>query len=156
MRKAFTALLALLLTMSVVSCKQQASADQKQAGETAEKVEKAEPAVPSLEEIVAKAKAEGANWSVDQWKDAFRNMAINLKPMLLAIQEMQKEIGDDPAKAVAALGKLQEKQKEFEGMENMMREFEKIAEASENGKKVADDEEWGNKMMEELGLPTDL
>lgn len=144
-------MLAFVLTLGMVSCKDKAPAEK--AKEVAEKVEKA---TPTLEEIIAQAKAEGANWSVDQWKDAFRNAAINMKPLLLALKEMQDKIGEDPAKAAEFIDQMKEKEAQFEGLGKLMEQFEEVANATENGKKVADDEEWGKQMLQELGLPDDL
>ena len=53
-----------------------------------------------MEEIVASAKADGANWTVDQWKDAYRNMAINVKPMMDEMKEMMELLEKDPTKAM--------------------------------------------------------
>ena len=151
MKKILMGMLAVALMLGMASCKEKAPADA--AKDVAEKVEKA---VPSLEEIVAQAKADGASWSVDQWKDALRNVLVNMKPMLEVLQGLQEKVGDDPAKAVEMLGELQEKQKEFEGIEKLMDEFTEIAKGTENGTKVVEDEAWGKEVMKELGLPDDL
>ncbi|MBR5655109.1 MAG: hypothetical protein IKW98_00275 [Prevotella sp.] len=151
MKKILMGMLAVALMLGMASCKEKAPADA--AKDVAEKVEKA---VPSLEEIVAQAKADGAKWSVDEWKSAFRNVLVNMKPMLETLQGLQEKVGDDPAKAVEMLGELQAKQKEFEGIEKLMDEFTEIAKGTENGTKVVEDEEWGKEVMKELGLPEDL
>lgn len=151
MKKILMGMLAVALMLGMASCKEKAPADA--AKDVAEKVEKA---VPSLEEIVAQAKADGAKWSVDEWKSAFRNVLVNMKPMLETLQGLQEKVGDDPAKAVEMLGELQAKQKEFEGIEKLMDEFTEIAKGTENGTKVVEDEAWGKEVMKELGLPDDL
>ena len=112
--------------------------------------------VPSLEDIVAKAKAEGANWSVDQWKDASKSVMINIAPMLKAILEMTEKMEKNPDNVVSILAEMEKKQKEFEGLETLLNEFEQLAEATENGKKVMYDEAWEKEIKAELGLPDDF
>jgi hypothetical protein len=58
-----------------------------------------------MEEIVASAKADGANWTVDQWKDAYRNMAANVKPMMDEMKEMMELLEKDPTKAMEMVKK---------------------------------------------------
>lgn len=105
---------------------------------------------PSMEEIVKSAKAEGANWTVDQWKDAYRNMAINVKPMMVEMQEAMKLVETDPTKAMEM---VEAAQKKYGDVEKLMDEFNTIAEGTENGKKVAEDKEFEKQMMDELGIP---
>ena len=156
MRKVFVAMMALMLTMGMVSCKDnKAAADAAQAVEDAvEQVKGFE--VLSLSELVDKATAEGANWSVDQWKDAMRSAMLNLKPIMEEVLNLQKSMDEDPAKAIEALAAMQQKQKDFESMETLMDSLEVIAKTTENGKKVIDDEEWGKQLLKEIGLPEDL
>lgn len=105
---------------------------------------------PSMEELVASAKKDGASWTVDQWKDAFRDMAINVKPMMVETQEAMKLVETDPTKAMEMIENIQKK---YGDVEKLMDEFNQAASATENGKKVADDEEFGKKLFEELGIP---
>ena len=63
--------LAFTIAMGMASCKQKSEAPA--AAEQAE-TEQVETKQPSAEEIVAKAKAEGANWSVDEWKASTKDM----------------------------------------------------------------------------------
>lgn len=58
-----------------------------------------------MEEIVASAKADGANWTVDQWKDAYRNMAANVKSMMDEMKEMMELLEKDPTKAMEMVKK---------------------------------------------------
>ena len=58
-----------------------------------------------MEEIVASVKADGANWTVDQWKDAYRNMAANVKPMMDEMKEMMELLEKGPTKAMEMVKK---------------------------------------------------
>ena len=148
-------MLALMLTMSLVSCKDKATAEAPQAAEEAvEQVQEMENL--SLTEIVEKAKAEAANWSVDEWKNALRGAMLNLKPIMEEMLNLQKAIESDPVKALEAVGTMQEKQKAFEDMESLMKSLEEIAKSTENGKIVFEDNEWGKQLLKELGLPDEL
>ena len=147
----FTA--ALVMSLCFASCKQQ-SEPTKDGDEKTEAVEKQD--VPSLEELVSKAKAEGANWSIDQWKEASKSVLINVAPMLNAIKELSDKIEKNPDNVVSVLTEMEKKQKEFEGVEKLLNEFEAAAEASENGKAVMSDEAWEKEVKKELGLPDDF
>ena len=147
----FTA--ALVMSLCFASCKQQ-SEPTKDGDVKTEAVEKQD--VPSLEELVSKAKAEGANWSIDQWKEASKSVLINITPMLTAIKELSDKIEKNPENVVSVLSEMEKKQKEFEGVEKLMNEFEAAAEASENGKAVLNDEAWEKEVKKELGLPDDF
>ena len=147
----FTA--ALVMSLCFASCKQQ-SEPTKDGDVKTEAVEKQD--VPSLEELVSKAKAEGANWSIDQWKEASKSVLINITPMLTAIKELSDKIEKNPEDVVSVLSEMEKKQKEFDGVEKLMNEFEAAAEATENGKAVLNDEAWEKEVKKELGLPDDF
>ena len=152
MKKFLIGMFALVLCLGMNSCKKEAPA----AGADAEKAaaEQVEAAAPSLADIVAKAKAEGANWSVDEWKESFKSMALAIKPMMVKMSEIMKKMEDDPSKAAEVMGELEKVKGEFPDYEKLMNEFSEIAEGCENGKKVADDDEWGENMLKELGVPS--
>lgn len=153
MKKFFVGIVAIAITMGMASCKQKSEAPA--AAEQAE-TEQVETKQPNIEEIVAKAKAEGANWSVDEWKSSTKDMMIALKPMLLKISEMVSQMEKDPSKAVEIMANMKALEEEFKPMENLMNEFEEIAKGTENGKAVMDDEAWGNQLKQELGLPDNM
>jgi hypothetical protein len=153
MKKFFVGIVAIAITMGMASCKQKSAAPA--AAEQAE-TEQVETKQPTIEEIVAKAKAEGANWSVDEWKSSTKDMMIALKPMLLKISEMVSQMEKDPSKAVEIMANMKALEEEFKPMENLMNEFEEIAKGTENGKAVMDDEAWGNQLKQELGLPDNM
>ena len=144
MKKVIVGMLALIMCLGLASC-----------GKSSE-------SAPNMAEVVEKAKTEGANWSVDEWKDAFKQMMLAVKPMMLEMSELMKSIEEpegqevDPAKVAEVMTKVQEVQKKYPDFEKLMNEFEEAAKACENGKKVIEDEEWGKSVAKELGLPEDL
>ena len=149
-------IVAIAVAMGMASCKQKSEAPAADAGEQAatEQVENAQ--LPSVEEIVAKAKAEGANWSVDQWKSAAKDMMTALKPMLLKLASMVEKMQKEPDKVGEVMSEMEGMKKDYEPYEALMKEFEEVARATENGKAVMDDEEWGKALKKELGLPDDM
>ena len=144
MKKVLIGMLALVMCLGFVSCNKEST--------------------PNMADIVAKAKADGANWSVDEWKDAYKQMMQAAKPMMLELQEVMKSMdngGDDSdaanaAKFAEAMAKIQELQKKYGDVEKLMDEFDSIAKGTENGKKVSEDDEWAKSVAKELGRPEDL
>ena len=121
--------------------------------------------VDDMQALVEKAKAEGKDWSMDQWKDAARTMVIGMKPMFDAMLDFQKKIEDpemnkkldeDPAAAAAMMGDLAKAMEDFKPMEGLMDDFSSAAEASVNGMEVLNDSVWGKQLFKELGLPEDF
>jgi hypothetical protein len=145
--------LAFTIAMGMASCKQKSEAPA--AAEQAE-TEQVETKQPSAEEIVAKAKAEGANWSVDEWKASTKDMMIALSPALKKLGELLQKMEAEPDKVAEIMGEMEGFKAEFEPFEKLMNEFEEVAKATVNGKAVMDDEEWGNALKKELGLPDDM
>ena len=147
MKKILIGMFAFALCLGMNSCIK----ENKEAAEKAveEVVEKA----PALADIVAKAKAEGANWSVDEWNEQFKQVMLAIKPMMVEMSDLVKNMKDDPSKMAEMIKESENIQKKYADLNKLMEEFSEIAEATENGKVVIDDEEWGKKMMEELGIP---
>ncbi len=108
---------------------------------------------PTMEEIVASAKADGANWTVDQWKDAYRNMATNVKPMMDEMKEMMELLEKDPTKAMEMAQNLETK---YAPLNKLVEEFDEIAASTENGKKVAEDKEFEEQLKKEFDFPDDI
>ena len=108
---------------------------------------------PTMEEIVASAKADGANWTVDQWKDAYRNMAANVKPMMDEMKEMMELLEKDPTKAMEMAQNLETK---YAPLNKLVEEFDEIAASTENGKKVAEDKEFEEQLKKEFDFPDDI
>lgn len=116
------------------------------------------------QEVIAKAKAEGANWDEAQWKAAMKDMMKAVSPLFDYMRDMEKQMkeaenGDDAAK-VAAVAKImsdaESKKKEFEPLEKALNEFEKIMEGSEIGKKVNEDKAFQEEIKKEFNLPEDM
>ena len=151
------AMMAFVLCLGLSSCKKEAPAaadDPAAAGVQAADDNAA--AAASLTDIIAKAKEEGAKWSVDQWKEQFKAVLLAVKPMFMAMAEINKKIeaaGEDASKMADAMKEVADIQAKFGDLDKQMNEFNEIAEATENGKAVIEDEEWGKKLMEELGIP---
>ncbi|MBO4870891.1 MAG: hypothetical protein J5565_02775 [Muribaculaceae bacterium] len=143
---------ALFTSLCLFSCKDAATTTTENGDTT--KTETVEKKV-DINELAAKAKAEGANWSVDEWKAAFKDMLIGMKPMLDFMKDFKEKLEKDPAAAATLMEKM-ENNKEFESLEKAMGEFNTAAEACENGKKVLDDEEFGKQLLKELGYPEDV
>ena len=107
-----------------------------QVAEEASAAEAEQPA--SLADIVAKAKAEGANWSADEWKAQFKTALEGYKSFAVAMNEAQ------PAE-------LEEVTKKYADVPALMEELASLAKQSEGGKVITD--EWIQTTMQELGIP---
>ena len=107
-----------------------------QVAEEAPAAEKEQPA--SLADIVAKAKAEGAKWSADEWKEQYKTALKAYKPFAVAMDKAQ------PADLEGVI-------KKYADVPVLMEEFAKIAQQAEGGKGISD--EWVKTTMEELGIP---
>ncbi|MBR1733208.1 MAG: hypothetical protein IJ729_05665, partial [Alloprevotella sp.] len=112
-----------------------------------------EAQTPSLADIVAKAKAEGANWSVDEWKEQFKQAMLAYKPAALEMDSIIKKIGTPEAQGINFDEEIKKVTAKYPDIDNLLGEFNKVAESCANGKAVLADEEWGKKLMEELGIP---
>ena len=162
MKKVLVVMMAFVMGMAVTSCKQGPKAEGETAGQ--EEVTKQTPADPieALTAVVEKAKAEGANWTVDQWKDAMKEAMVAIAPIMKEMAELtgsvQGKEGEEPdaAKIAEVAGKLEEFSKKYEPMEPLMSQLDSIAKASENGKTVLDDKEFEKQLKQELGLPEDF
>ena len=157
MKKVFSILLGLVLIVAFTACIQ--NNDSESSAESSASVASVKIEKPSstnaetvdLKQIVEKAKKEGANWTVDQWKEQFRNCLIAYKPFAIAMNEMMDKIMSDPnLDPEAEADKLN---KQYPNYMELLDEFQKIAVSTKNGKIVADDEEWGKEVTEELGIP---
>ena len=108
MKKAFIVMMAFMLGMAVTSCKQG-----QKAAPTAEEVA-ADP-VATLNQLVEKAQAEGANWSVDEWKDAYHTAFLAMSPAMKGMYEVMQLIqGEGAATDTAAISKAMAKAKDIE------------------------------------------
>ena len=147
MKKLFVGMFALMMLMGLAtSCK--SNSDANNAG--AETTEAATEEVRPLADLLKDAKENGANWSVDEWKAAYREMAINVKPAMIEWKTVTDEFDKDPSNPEIA--------KKMESLLtntdlHAMEEFITLAESTENGKIVSEDDDFEKAMKEELGLP---
>ncbi len=144
-------MLALMLGFCVVSCKEKSE----QAAKAGDAVEKVDENL-SLEDIVAKAKAEGANWTADEWKANMKSALAILAPTLKEFAEMTEKVKADPSKAMELVAEMEKKQVEFEPIKKMIDELDSIAGASDIGKAVMEDTVWTNQVKKELGIPDEI
>lgn len=107
-----------------------------QVAEEAAAEEAEQPA--SLADIVADAKANGANWSADEWKTQFKKALEAYKPFAVAMNEAQ------PAQ-------LEEITKQYADFPTLIKEFAGLAQKADGGKDITD--EWIQGTMQELGIP---
>ena len=151
MKNFWIGMLALMLGFCVVSCRENPNKDDKAKAESEQVEENL-----TLADIVAKAKAESANWTADQWKENMKKAMVTAAPMLLKMNEMMKSIGDNPAKAAEAFDKRKALQEEFAPIDELMDELDSICNASEIGKAVMEDTVWVNQVRKELGFTEDF
>ena len=117
-----------------------------------------------LQELVAKAKAEGAKWDEAQWKEAIKDLFTGAKPMIDWMKDVETKMkeaegGEDAAKLAAAAKLMEEaeaKQKEFEPLTKALDEFEEITKQFPIAKKVGDDEAFQEELKKEFNIPEDL
>lgn len=158
MKKSILMVLAVAGMISLTACGNKTAATAEGADSTAvaEAAEAdANKEVP-MADIVAKAKAEGANWSVDEWKAQFRLVAIAIKPMMVELDAYYKKIMSGEVKDM----KTEDIEKEGQAIQDkyaditkLLDEFNEIAEGTTNGKTVSDDKAWGDALFKELGIP---
>lgn len=147
MKKLFVGMFALMMLMGLAtSCNSKSDANN--AG--AETTEAATEEVRPLADLLKDAKENGANWSVDEWKAAYREMAINVKPAMIEWKTVTDEFDKDTSNPEIA--------KKMESLLtntdlHAMEEFITLAESTENGKIVSEDDDFEKAMKEELGLP---
>ena len=109
---------------------------------------------PDLKSIVEKAKTEGANWSVDEWKAQIKNVMEAVSPMMKEAKEFAEKIEKekDPEKMKALMEEGKKFEEKYKDIEPLMDEFEKVVQESENGKKVMEDEAFMKETLKEFGL----
>ena len=112
-----------------------------------------QPSLKTLEEIVAKARANGAQWTVDEWKLQTKNVFVVMTPFLKKMGDLQKMAEENPDNVAAAMASVAQLEQEMEPYEKLLEEFGTLAQATETGKVVMEDDEWAEQMMRELGIP---
>ena len=157
MKKLFVFMFALSLGLCITSCKQKSGEAAPAETEQAEAEQQQDP-VEVMKALIEKAKADGANWSVDEWKDVYKQALVAMKPMLneLGALTSSADAKSDPSKIAEMMEKAKKLEEQYKPLQDAMEEFEAIAKGTENGKAVNDDEEWGKSTMKELGINFDL
>ena len=160
MKKYFVGLFIMASAICFTSCKNEAKDAPAKDGEKTEVKADEQAQAAAAEEkvdfaaVVEKAKAEGANWTEDQWKTAIKDATKAMKPMLLEANELQKkaEAAKDDAEAAKLLGELMGLQEKYKDVSAQIEEFGKIIEANPIAKKLNDDKDFEAEVKKELGL----
>jgi hypothetical protein len=155
MKKTLVLLVAFVLGMAVTSCKQGQKAEVTNAVEEA--VEAANPA-EVLTNLIEKAKAEGANWTVDQWKDVVKESFIAMVPTMKSLADFEAVMASeapDSAAIAEATAKLKAGEIDYATVRPVLEQFINVLKSFPNGKAVYDDKEFFNSMAKECGLPTE-
>lgn len=155
--------LAFCLGLGMMSCGNNAKAGAAADSTATEEVKAEAPAKKvDINELVAKAKAEGANWDEAQWKAAYEDMFIAMEPMIKMARDMEEKTKaakteDEKMKiALEMLANMEKMKQEMDPLEKGMNEFEKIVEANPIAKKVSDDPAFQAEMKKKFNLPEDF
>ena len=151
MKKTLVVMMAFVLGLAITSCKQAPKAVDPEAAA-------ADPA-QTLTELVEKSKAEGANWSVDEWKNAYKTAMAAVAPQMQELGAIMESIKGGPdqevdtAKVSQVMEKMEELGKKFQPLQDILNQFDSISRSYPNGKAVAEDKEFEKQMMEEFKIP---
>ncbi len=122
-------------------------------GQSSETEKKAEAPSASVADLLAKAKAEGAKWSVDEWKSAYKELLLTGKPIVVELQNIVDDLVNNPSKANEIKAKAKDLEKKVKELNDEYDNFEDFAKTIANGKKVVEDKAWIEKTKKELGVP---
>ncbi len=165
MKKLMIGAFALMMGLAIVSCNKKsqndAPADNQPAAAASEAgsttvTENEEEGGSELAKLARKAAKEGADWSAEEWRNAYKELLIEAKPTLLVVQEIGKMAKENKDDQTDMLNELVVKQEQIEDMSKQMGVFWKAAEASKNGQAALSDNKWKEQLLKELGLPKDL
>lgn len=151
MKKTLVVMMAFVLGLAVMSCKQGPKAEATEADAAVDPIQ-------GLTELVEKAKADGANWSVDEWKDVcktgFGYAAPVMKEMLDLYKSLESKDGKEPdaAKVAELMSKGEEIEAKMKPFEGLLTQLDSIAKLTPNGKAVMDDKEFEKEIWKEFGL----
>ena len=142
-------------TAQALETTDQATTDQasETKGDTEAKGQTAGEPTKAAAELLAKAKADGANWSVDEWKAAFKDFALIEKPLMIELQNIITELVNNPSNVEELKNKNKNLEATFTKISEYYDEFEKFGLSTPNGKIVFEDKDWLNKTQQELGIP---
>ena len=158
MKKILLAAFALVLTLSIVSCKDKpAESTGQSASETEFTPESAGPAAEQtvnpvdVKSLVDKAQKEGTNWSVDQWKTCIKDILTVIAPKMIELDELMEQL-KDPAKIQETMDKMKAYEQEFQPINELLATFRKAAEVTPNGKIAIEDIDYNKQVKRELGI----
>ena len=154
MKKAFVVMIAFMLGLAVTSCKQG-----QKAAPTAEEV--AANPVEILNQLIENAQTEGANWSIDEWKEAYHTVFLAMSPAMKGMYEVMQIIQTEGAATdTVAINKAMAKAKDIEAqfgkLGDIVAKFDSIGKLYPNGKAVSEDKEFEKQCLKEIGLPEDF
>ena len=140
MKKALFSFAIAAMGLFVASCdnKQATSAPVAEQAEQTVAEAPAEEQPASLADIVAKAKAEGANWTTDQWKEQFKKAIEAYKPFAIAMEQAKPD-------------ELENITKQFADFPTLIKDFAATARQTKGGKAI--DDKWIEQTMQEIGVP---
>ena len=158
MKKILLAAFALVLTLSIVSCKDKpAESTGQPTSETEFTSETTGPAAEQtvnpvdVKSLVDKAQKEGANWSVDQWKTCIKDILTVIAPKMIELDVLMEQL-KDPAKIQETMDKMKVYEQEFQPINELLATFRKAAESTPNGKIAIEDIEYNKQVKRELGI----
>jgi ABC-type glycerol-3-phosphate transport system substrate-binding protein len=154
MKKAFIVMIAFMLGLAVTSCKQG-----QKAAPTAEEV--AANPVEILNQLIENAQTEGANWSIDEWKEAYHTVFLAMSPAMKGMYEVMQIIqtegaATDTVAINKALAKAKDIEAQFGKLGDIVEKFDSIGKLYPNGKTVSEDKEFEKACLKEIGLPEDF
>ena len=145
--------------IAVTSCKQQGQQAQSEPVEAVETVveEAAEPdPVDAFNTLLEKAKAEGENWSVDEWKEAYRQSFAFMAPHILKSAEFEKAVTEGQADSIInpeTVEAIENSKKAFAALTPILEQFVTAMGSFPNGKAVMEDAEFLKAVADEFGIP---
>ena len=154
MKKILLSLIAAVACLVMTSCTGETTdnASQSSSATSTSTSQVAEPEQVSLQELIDKAKADGANWSVDQWKEHFIKALNAYKPFATEFGAIMSKIENGEGDAKALMDQAKELEKKYPDYPKLMNQLEDVAKATANGKALLDNPEWLQNKMEELGI----
>lgn len=105
---------------------------------------------------VAEVEKNGAQWTEQQWADAFKEILSECKPFMEMILEMSARIESNPDEALALAAELSEYEKEIKDLEECINKLDKAANESPAGKAIISNDEMMNKILIDAGFSKEL
>lgn len=116
--------------------------------------QKSDDPVEVVKALVEDAKANGANWSVDEWKDAYKQAMEAVKPTFVEMNALYENIGDmSEEQMTEMMKKAEELETKTKPLFEALEQFTDAAKSCPNGLAVENDQEWQKQVADELGLP---